>query len=179
MKKYYLFDEIFINDLNKKNRLKEIANKAESLLSIKNFSVKFEKYVNMGWFAFSEQIWYSYGKNKYSIKKDEKFICDFGSVNMLHYETWKDTDAIEVIIYFLDTVISDCIDKSIKNMEEVKEMIKNRKLEIGLINLHCDNKIKKEIENKIIQASRYLTEDYGSASGLDIRNQIVLNEDSL
>jgi ribonucleoside-diphosphate reductase alpha chain len=37
----------------------------------------------------------------------ETFVCCLGSINLLHYDEWKDTDAIETYIYFLDAVITD------------------------------------------------------------------------
>ena len=33
------------------------------------------------------------------------------SINVLHYDKWKDTDAVETMIYFLDAVISEFIEK--------------------------------------------------------------------
>jgi ribonucleoside-diphosphate reductase alpha chain len=32
-------------------------------------------------------------------------------MNLLHYEEWKDTDAIEIAVYFLDAVMSEFIGK--------------------------------------------------------------------
>ncbi len=37
------------------------------------------------------------------------FVCDLSSLNLLHYEEWKDTDAVETLAYFLDAVMSDFI----------------------------------------------------------------------
>lgn len=39
------------------------------------------------------------------------FVCCLSSVNVLHYEDWKDTDLIETMIYFLDAVITDFCQK--------------------------------------------------------------------
>lgn len=39
------------------------------------------------------------------------FVCVLSSVNVLHYDKWKDTDAVETMVYFLDAVISEFIDK--------------------------------------------------------------------
>ena len=33
------------------------------------------------------------------------FVCVLSSVNLLHYDKWKNTDAVETMIYFLDAVI--------------------------------------------------------------------------
>lgn len=37
------------------------------------------------------------------------FVCCLSSINLRHYEEWKDTDAVEVLTMFLDTVISDFV----------------------------------------------------------------------
>lgn len=42
---------------------------------------------------------------------DWSFVCVLSSVNLLHYEQWKDTDAVETMVYFLDAVITEFIDK--------------------------------------------------------------------
>src|SRR5690554_6752404 len=39
------------------------------------------------------------------------FVCVLSSVNLLHYDKWKDTDAVETMIYFLDAVITEFIEK--------------------------------------------------------------------
>ncbi|HEY0979873.1 MAG TPA: ribonucleoside-diphosphate reductase subunit alpha [Candidatus Paceibacterota bacterium] len=38
---------------------------------------------------------------------DISFVCCLSSMNVRHYHEWKDTDAVEVLTMFLDTVISD------------------------------------------------------------------------
>jgi ribonucleoside-diphosphate reductase alpha chain len=52
--------------------------------------------------------------------EDWSFVCDLSSINLLHYEEWKDTDAIETLIYFLDAVMSDFIEK-LENLRDSKE----------------------------------------------------------
>ncbi len=39
------------------------------------------------------------------------FVCVLSSINVLHYDKWKDTDAVETMIYFLDAVITEFIEK--------------------------------------------------------------------
>lgn len=39
------------------------------------------------------------------------FVCCLSSMNVLYYDEWKDTDAVETMIYFLDAVISEFISK--------------------------------------------------------------------
>lgn len=41
--------------------------------------------------------------------EDESFVCCLSSMNLLYYDKWKDTDAVEVLTYFLDAVISEFI----------------------------------------------------------------------
>jgi len=41
--------------------------------------------------------------------EDWSFVCDLSSLNLLHYDEWKDTDAVETLVYFLDAVMSDFI----------------------------------------------------------------------
>lgn len=43
--------------------------------------------------------------------KDWSFVCDLSSMNILYYDEWKNTDAVETMIYFLDAVMSDFISK--------------------------------------------------------------------
>src|SRR5690625_3521854 len=42
---------------------------------------------------------------------DESFVCNLSSMNLLHYDEWKDTDAVETMIFFLDTVMTEFITK--------------------------------------------------------------------
>src|SRR5690554_136656 len=42
---------------------------------------------------------------------DWSFVCVLSSVNLLHYDKWKDTDAVETMVYFLDAVITEFIEK--------------------------------------------------------------------
>jgi ribonucleoside-diphosphate reductase alpha chain len=39
------------------------------------------------------------------------FVCVLSSVNLLHYDKWKETDAVETMVYFLDAVITEFIEK--------------------------------------------------------------------
>ena len=39
------------------------------------------------------------------------FVCVLSSVNLLHYEKWKETDAVETMVYFLDAVITEFVQK--------------------------------------------------------------------
>ena len=41
--------------------------------------------------------------------EDWSFVCDLSSMNLVKYDEWKDTDAVETMIYFLDAVMSEFI----------------------------------------------------------------------
>ena len=43
--------------------------------------------------------------------KDWSFVCDLSSMNILKYDKWKETDAVETMVYFLDAVMTDFITK--------------------------------------------------------------------
>ena len=44
--------------------------------------------------------------------EDESFVCNLASMNILTYDSWKETDAVETMIYFLDAVMSEYIEKT-------------------------------------------------------------------
>jgi len=44
-------------------------------------------------------------------KDDWSFVCCLSSINLLHYDEWKDTDLVETMIYLLDAVMTDFIEK--------------------------------------------------------------------
>lgn len=45
------------------------------------------------------------------------FVCNLSSMNLLNYDSWKDTDAVETLVYFLDAVMTDFIGK----LEELRD----------------------------------------------------------
>lgn len=46
-----------------------------------------------------------------SDSKDKSFVCCLSSINLLHRDEIKNTDAVETMIYFLDAVMQEFIDK--------------------------------------------------------------------
>lgn len=57
-----------------------------------------------------------YGSNLCSevlLPSNEKwsFVCDLSSMNLLFFDEWKDTDAVETLVYFLDAVMTEFIEK--------------------------------------------------------------------
>ncbi len=51
------------------------------------------------------------------------FVCCLSSINLCHYNEWKDTDAVETLAMFLDTVISEFVDQleSLKNSDDINK----------------------------------------------------------
>lgn len=45
---------------------------------------------------------------------DESFVCDLSSLNFEKWDEWKDTDAVETLVYFLDSVMTEFINKTEK-----------------------------------------------------------------
>jgi ribonucleoside-diphosphate reductase alpha chain len=39
------------------------------------------------------------------------FVCVLSSINLLHYDKWKETDAVETMVCFLDAVITEFLEK--------------------------------------------------------------------
>ncbi len=71
--------------------------------------------------------------------ESESFVCDLSSMNLLHYDEWKDTDAVETLIYFLDAIMSEFISKT-ENMKFMdaprKFAINQRALGLGVLGWH-------------------------------------------
>jgi len=44
-------------------------------------------------------------------KEDWSFVCCLSSINVVYYDDWKDTDAVETMTYFLDAVMQEFINK--------------------------------------------------------------------
>ena len=74
-----------------------------------------------------------------SSSNDESFVCNLSSMNLLHYDDWKGTDAVEVLTYFLDAVMSEFIRKTedIPFMEAPRKFATTqRALGIGVLGWH-------------------------------------------
>jgi ribonucleoside-diphosphate reductase alpha chain len=71
--------------------------------------------------------------------EEESFVCCLSSMNLLYYDDWKDTDAVEVLTMFLDTVMSEFIDKTenIEFMERANLFARrHRALGLGVLGWH-------------------------------------------
>ena len=74
-----------------------------------------------------------------SNSEEESFVCDLSSLNLERWEALKDTDAVETLVYFLDAVMSEFIEKT-ENMEFMgapREFAFNqRALGVGVLGWH-------------------------------------------
>ena len=118
---------------------------------------------------------------------DESFVCCLSSMNALHYEEWKDTDAVETLTYFLDAVMQEFIDKAegVEFMERpVKFAKRHRAIGIGVLGWHSylqsnmipfdsieamnkNNEIFKTIKERSYEASRELADKFGEPEVLE------------
>lgn len=74
-----------------------------------------------------------------SNSKDESFVCDLSSLNLEKWDEIKDTDAVETLIYFLDAVMSEFIEKT-ENMQFMEAprrfAVNQRALGVGVLGWH-------------------------------------------
>lgn len=71
--------------------------------------------------------------------EDESFVCNLSSMNLLHYDEWKGTDAVEVLTFFLDAVMSEFIRKTEGNtfLQPARNFaMRQRALGIGVLGWH-------------------------------------------
>ena len=107
---------------------------------------------------------------------EESFVCCLSSLNLLHFDEWKDTGAVETLTIFLDSVLDDFIEKAegIPYMERAVRFAKRyRAIGIGVLGWHSylqskgiplesaealflNNLIFKTIREKAEEASRWL-----------------------
>jgi len=128
-----------------------------------------------------------------SSSSTESFVCDLSSLNLLHWDAWKDTDVVETLTYFLDAVMSDYITKTdgVPYMERANRFAKNqRALGIGSLGWHSflqskniafesmeakllNTKIHKHIQERSVNASKQMAVEYGEPEllkGYGLRN---------
>jgi ribonucleoside-diphosphate reductase alpha chain len=71
--------------------------------------------------------------------KDESFVCDLSSLNLDKWDEIVETDAIEILVYFLDAVMTEFINKTenVKFMEAPRKFaINQRALGVGVLGWH-------------------------------------------
>jgi len=74
-----------------------------------------------------------------STSKDESFVCDLSSMNLETYDEWKDTDAVETLVCFLEAVMTEFINKTegMEFMDAPRNFaINQRALGIGVLGWH-------------------------------------------
>ncbi len=118
--------------------------------------------------------------------EDESFVCNLASMNLLKYDEWKETDAVEVMIWFLDAVMEEYIEKTdgIKFMEASNNFARRwRALGLGQLGWHSylqsrmipfesfeahmlTVEISKFIEDRSHAASKELAIEYGEPEGM-------------
>jgi ribonucleoside-diphosphate reductase alpha chain len=70
---------------------------------------------------------------------DESFVCNLSSMNLLHFDQWEGTDAVQTLIFFLDAVMTEFIDKTegLPYMEASRNFaINQRALGLGVLGWH-------------------------------------------
>jgi ribonucleoside-diphosphate reductase alpha chain len=70
---------------------------------------------------------------------DESFVCDLSSLNLEKWDEIKETDAVETLVYFLDAVMSEFIEKTegMRFMEAPRKFALNqRALGVGVLGWH-------------------------------------------
>lgn len=132
-----------------------------------------------------------------STSEEESLVCCLLSMNLYTYDDWKDTDAIELMVYFLDAVMEDFIIKASKidGLERAVNFAKSqRALGLGVLGYHSylqknmiplesfeamqiNTKIFKDLKEKSYKASEDLAKEYGEPSllkGYGRRNTTLL-----
>lgn len=114
---------------------------------------------------------------------EESFVCDLSSLNFEKWDEWKETDAVETLVYFLDSVMTEFINKTekMKFMTHPRNFaINQRALGIGSLGWHTylqskmiafesmeakllNTQIWKFIRTKADKASEDLAKEYGEA----------------
>ena len=125
--------------------------------------------------------------------EEHSFICCLSSLNLAKYDEWKDTDAVETAIYFLDGVMQEFIDKTSGKESMVRtyrHAKKGRALGLGVMGWHSflqkkdlpfnsiastawTHTIFSQIKLKAEEASRQLVKEYGEplwCKGTGMRN---------
>ena len=118
---------------------------------------------------------------------EESFVCCLSSMNALHYEEWKDTDAVETLTWFLDAVMEEFIQKAdgTQFMERAVRFAKrHRALGIGVLGWHSylqskmipfdsmeamqeNEQVFRTIKEKSYKASEELAEEFGEPEVLE------------
>ena len=119
--------------------------------------------------------------------ENNSFVCVLSSLNLLHWDEIEKTDAVETLIYFLDSVNQEFVNKTenLRFMKSARNFAMNhRALGMGVLGWHSylqskmisfesmkakllNNSIWKIIRDKADQATTTLAEKYGEAPVLE------------
>lgn len=128
---------------------------------------------------------------------DESFICCLSSMNLELYDEWKNTDAVQTAIFFLDAVLQEFINKTEGNyyLKSANTFAKrHRAIGLGVMGWHSylqknmipfegleakqlTNRIFKHIRSEADIASKRLADIFGEPellNGYGIRNTTVM-----
>jgi ribonucleoside-diphosphate reductase alpha chain len=73
------------------------------------------------------------------VTAEESFVCDLSSMNLLYVGEWQDTDAVQLLTYFLDAVMTEFIQRTegIPYFERARRFaLRHRALGIGVVGWH-------------------------------------------
>jgi ribonucleoside-diphosphate reductase alpha chain len=118
---------------------------------------------------------------------DESFVCCLSSMNALHYDEWKDTDAVETLTRFLDAVMEEFIQEAegTRFMERpVRFAKRHRAIGIGVLGWHSylqsemipfdsmeamqrNEEMFRLIKERSYEESRRLADEFGEPEVLD------------
>ncbi len=118
-----------------------------------------------------------------SNSEDESFVCDLSSLNLERWDELKNTDAIETLVFFLDAVMEEFIQKTegVEFMDSPRKFaISQRALGVGVLGWHSylqslmvgfesmeakllNNQIWKTIRERTDKATEELALEYGKA----------------
>ena len=74
-----------------------------------------------------------------SSEKDESFVCNLSSINLERWDELKETDAVKTLVYFLDAVMTEFINKTenVRFMEAPRKFaMTQRALGVGVLGWH-------------------------------------------
>ena len=118
---------------------------------------------------------------------EESFVCCLSSMNALHYDEWKDTDAVETLTRFLDAVMEEFIQRTegVRFMERAVRFAKrHRAIGIGVLGWHSylqrnmipfdsmeamekNEEIFRTIRERSYEASEALADEFGEPEVLE------------
>ena len=118
---------------------------------------------------------------------NESFVCCLSSMNALHYDEWKDTDAVETLTRFLDAVMEEFIQRTegVRFMERAVRFAKrHRAIGIGVLGWHSylqrnmipfdsmeamekNEEIFRTIRERSYEASEALADEFGEPEVLE------------